>query len=331
MDDGVMAGLSLVLRQPFTGVGDVGGDLCLQLGQAGEFGFVAQFVQEVDAQALAVEIVGEVEKVGFQFLRGQAGHGGILTEAGHAVAGAECAVGGDDEYAAEGVAVRGEVEVGGGAADGAAELGAVFHAAAEGIVVAEQAGGVAEAAFAEGLAHEGAAGAHVLHHYGGGALGGEFGAAAEEAEVALAACAESEVVADEQVAGAQLFDEQVLDEVGGGYGGEVGVETQYPDGIEAAGVAQQAQFFAQGAEAEGFFRTALPAEKFLRLGLEYDGHGSEAALVGFMAQAFEDVAVAEVDAVEIADGNGAAVRVRAEYGVAEADVHGGRGGKKGLL
>ena len=69
----------------------------------------------------------------------------------------------------------------------------------------------------------------------------------------------------------------------------------------------------------------------MRLGLEYDGHGGEAALVGFMAQAFEDMAVAEVDAVEIADGNGAAVRVRAEYGVAEADVHGGRGGKKGLL
>ena len=44
MDDGVMAGLSLVLRQPFTGVGDVGGDLCLQLGQAGEFGLIAQFM-----------------------------------------------------------------------------------------------------------------------------------------------------------------------------------------------------------------------------------------------------------------------------------------------
>ena len=136
------------------------------------------------------------------------------------------------------------MEVGGGAADGAAELGAVFHAAAEGIGVAEQAFGVAEAAFAEGLAHEGAAGAHVLHHHGGGALGGEFGVAAEEAEIALAAGAEAEVVADEQVAGVQLFDEQVLDEVGGGYGGEAGVETQHPDGIKAAGVAQQAQFFA---------------------------------------------------------------------------------------
>ena len=53
--------LPLVLRQPFAGMSDVGGDLCLQLGQAGEFGFVAQFVQEVDAQALAVELAGKVE------------------------------------------------------------------------------------------------------------------------------------------------------------------------------------------------------------------------------------------------------------------------------
>ena len=199
--------LSLVLRQPIAGLGDVGGDLCLQLGQAGEFGFVAQFVQEVDAQALAVELAGKVEQVGFQFLRGQAGYGGVSAEAGHAVACAECAVGGDDEYAGERVVVRGEVEVGGGAADGAAELGAVFYAAAEGIGVAEQAFCIAEAAFAEGLAHESAAGAHVLHHHGGGALGGEFGAAAEEAEIALAACTEAEVVTDEQVAGVQLFDE----------------------------------------------------------------------------------------------------------------------------
>ena len=326
-----MAGLSLVLRQPIAGLGDVGGDLRLQLGQAGEFGFVAQFVQEVDAQALAVELAGKVEQVGFQFLRGQTGYGGVSAEAGHAVACAECAVGGDDEYTAEGVAVRGEVEVGGGAADGAAELGAVLHAAAEGVGVAEQAFGVAEAAFAEGLAHEGAAGAHVLHHHGGGALGGEFGAAAEEAEVALAACAEAEVVADEQVAGVQLFDEQVLDEVGGGYGGEAGVETQHPDGIKAAGVAQQAQFFAQGAEAEGLFCTALSAEKFLRLGLEYDGHGGEAALVGFMAQAFEDVAVAEVDAVEIADGDGGGSGFRRQT-AARKNIHVADGsGKKRAL
>ena len=57
----VMAGLSLVLCQPIAGLGDVGGDLRLQLWQAGEFGFVAQFVQEVDAQALAVELAGKVE------------------------------------------------------------------------------------------------------------------------------------------------------------------------------------------------------------------------------------------------------------------------------
>ena len=50
----VMAGLSLVLRQPIAGLGDVGGDLRLQLGQAGEFGFVAQFVQKADVQALSV-------------------------------------------------------------------------------------------------------------------------------------------------------------------------------------------------------------------------------------------------------------------------------------
>ena len=106
----------------------------------------------------------------------------------------------------------------------------------------------------------------------------------------------------------------LLDEVGGGYGGEAGVETQHPDGVEAAGVAQQAQLFAQGAEAEGFFRAALPAEKFLRLGFEYDGHGGKAALVGFMAQAFEDMAVAEVDTVEREGRIKASGAVRAEEG-----------------
>ena len=67
-------------------------NLRFQLFDAGEFLFVAQFVQEADEDALAVEVAVEIEQVDFEFLRTVVADGGVEAEAGDAAPRAERAV-----------------------------------------------------------------------------------------------------------------------------------------------------------------------------------------------------------------------------------------------
>ena len=117
-------------------------NLRFQLFDAVEFLFVAQFVQEADEDALAVEVAVEIEQVDFEFLRTVVADGGVEAEAGDAAPRAERAVRFDDEHAAEGVVVGRELDVGGGGVDGAAEFLAVFDFAAQNVIMSQEFFGV---------------------------------------------------------------------------------------------------------------------------------------------------------------------------------------------
>ena len=144
----------------------------------------------------------------------------------------------------------------------------------------------------------------------------------QKLEAAFAACAEAEIVADEQVAGVERLAQQPVDKRLGGHVGEALVETQNPDGVDTAGFAQQAQFGAQRADAVGQFFTGLAGEKFFGLRLENDDGDGQAAQVGFVFEFLQDVFVSEVYAVEVADGNGGALRKVGRVGLTETDFHG---------
>lgn len=98
-------------------------------------------------------------------------------------------------------------------------------------------------------------------------------------------------------------------------------KTQNPDGVDAAGFATGA-VCVQRADAVGQFFTGLTGEKFLGLRLENDDGDGQTAQVGFVFEFLQDVFVSEVYAVEVADGNGGALRKVGRVGLTETDFHG---------
>ena len=67
---------------------------------------------------------------------------------------------------------------------------------------------------------------------------------------------------------------------------------------------QQAQLVAQRCQAGRRFAATQAGKEFGRLRLENDGRALQAACGGLAFETLQDVAVAEVHAVEVADGNG---------------------------
>ena len=136
------------------------------------------------------------------------------------------------------------------------------------------------------------------------AFGGEIRLCLQQGEIARSAAAEAEIVAHQQIARIQPAPQYGVDKVFGGHLRKSAVETQHAHGVDAAALAQQAQLVAQRRQTRWRLFTGCAGEKFGGLWLEQHDGAAQAARVGFVFQALQDVAVAEVDAVEIADGDG---------------------------
>ena len=100
---------------------------------------------------------------------------------------------------------------------------------------------------------------------------------------------------------AEAVAEEILGEVAGGHAGEVAREGQDDDGVDAGG-AEEFEFLVEwGDEGQGGFG----AEDAGGVGVEGDGEGGDAEGARAGDDLGDDPLVAEVDAVEVADGGDA--------------------------
>ncbi len=179
--------------------------------------------------------------------------------------------------------------MGDGAADGpgAAEIGG----GALGVAVLQQAadaGGADRALVVGELGDDGEADAE------------GFGALGEVGDVAAAAVAEGEIGAAGEMGGADASVEDIVEEGFGGEEGELAVEGDLVEGLDAQ-CGQGVGALGGEGEAEG---RIFGAEEFAGVGLE--GEDGEAGAGPGGVGGAEKVGMAAVDAVEIAEGDGGA-------------------------
>src|SRR5215472_3008625 len=110
--------------------------------------------------------------------------------------------------------------------------------------------------------------------------------------------AEAEVAALVKAGDTQGVAQDPLDELAGGEAGKGLVELEDDDGVDSCFGQQGDAVFHRGEQAGGRFRT----EKLLRVRVKGDGNRFHAAPPGVCDNGAEDLAVAKVDSVEVADG-----------------------------
>lgn len=280
-------------------MGDVGADLGLERLDVGELLFATEFLDEGDFDVLTVEVAGEIEEVDFDEAAGR----GVLeggTKADVDDGNALSDAGGIDTIGREDFVV--EVQVRGGETERASALVAGFDGAKQAERSAEHGGGAVEAS----VQYVRADGRGTDHLTVGGVDGGNFvdgvaeagGVAFHEGGVAGAIVSEMETGADadlpDTVCG-KLFQECLRRNVGkftSEWQDERDIHTKFLD---------EREFVWRGGEQRRRF-----------VGME-DSHGmwiegENNRGVG------DDALVAEVDAVEYADGNVERAVQRGEFG-----------------
>ena len=143
------------------------------------------------------------------------------------------------------------------------------------------------------------------------AVGGEFG------DAGLGAVAEAEVAALVEGEDAEAALEDLLDEVEGGEVGERGVEGQDEGGVDAGGGEEAEALGDEGEQAGSLGR----AEESLGVGIEGDGDGAGVAVARVGQRCGEQMLVAAVDAVEVADDGDGGAEVGGQLGERAVDLH----------
>ena len=175
--------------------------------------------------------------------------------------------------------------------------------AGEGVVVAEEAVDEGDVAGGEGVAYFRGTDVDVVLLEGAFLLDEEvvlLSQGLEVVEVALAVVAEVVVVADDEAADAEAANEDADDEVGVGEAGEVEGEGEDDEVVDTE-TGEAVYFFVEGGEESGFLFGGL--EDFAGVGFEADDDGLAADGGGFALEVTDDAEVAEVYAVETADGD----------------------------
>ena len=125
----------------------------------------------------------------------------------------------------------------------------------------------------------------------------------EEVEVALPSISEPEVVPRHHHPDPEAGDEKRFDEFDGRHGAETGVEAQQRDPVERQ-CAERAQLLPQPREAR---RGIVSREELLRLRLEGDEGGGNAAFAAERRKLPDQRPMAEMHPIEVPDGGDAAV------------------------
>src|SRR5712672_67596 len=147
---------------------------------------------------------------------------------------------------------------------------------------------------------------------------------AEQSYVAGLLVAEVKIFAYQDGAHVQAADQNLLDELFGGEAREIECEGKNDGGLQAYG-AEPVHALRIGGEAE---RSGFRAQDSARGGIEGQGGGDVASFRGVLDGGADDGLMAEVDAVEIADGEDAAA---AGGGVMSGPLFGGGEGSDGAL
>jgi hypothetical protein len=135
--------------------------------------------------------------------------------------------------------------------------------------------------------------------------------------IALPAMAEDEIVADDRLAQAEPADQHLADEILGAQRGEFEVEMKIVEQRDAE-AGQQLGLDAKGRQAK---RRGARLEDAARMRLEGEDGVRHVGNSRQLARLGNDELMAEMDAVEIADGDGAAARARRKPGIVAEDVH----------
>jgi len=120
----------------------------------------------------------------------------------------------------------------------------------------------------------------------------------EQGEIASTSAPETEVVADDQMLDAQAAHQHLFDEFLGGQGGKGRIE-RADHRLAGAAIGKQLKFFAQCGEAG---RGGLRREELARMRLESQHRRRQLQACRGRRQLFEQRGMAEMHAVEIADG-----------------------------
>lgn len=321
-----------------------GGHVLFDLGEEGFGGgealFVAETVEEAEVEGGGFgEVDGvEVEQVGLDG-EGVCAEGGAVADVGDGVEGLGGDVGcgfrrgaarrgwrgGADLEAGDVDAVRGdELGVGGEVDGGYGVAGAV---AAAGSRCAADAEGAMEEAVRGGDVTGGDEGADAAGGDGGSveALRGVAGDGAAEVgaeglegvDAGLGAVAEAEVFALVKFDDVELAVEEVVSELAGAHAGEIAVEGQDDDVVDASG-GEEVKFVLEGGDEGG---AGAGADGAGGVGVEGDDERAEAEGAGAAEDVADDPAMAAMDAIEVADGGDGGREGGRELVEVAVDVH----------
>src|SRR5579883_1032170 len=123
----------------------------------------------------------------------------------------------------------------------------------------------------------------------------------ESVWVAGGAVAEAKVFSDQDGAGLELIDQNFAHEILRGQLRDARVEWQDEDLVDTLLLDKAGALFGRGQQARGAFR----CDQFSGMRVEREGGRAPAFAAGDSDQAAEDLPMADVDAIEIADGDGA--------------------------
>ena len=202
-----------------------------------------------------------------------------------------------------------KAQIQGAKAQAAAQLTPVHDVARDPVGTAQQARRVVQAAIAQRLAHSGAGHAQAVYLVAVHACHVKTVGRARGVQQGVVACTfgtEPEVIAHQHVFGAQSIDQHLLHKGLRAERRQGGVEGQHHDLVHAA-VRQVGNLVPKGAHAAGSqVGLARQAGKVVaRVGLKGHDAAGHAALLGLAAQKRQHGLVAAMDAVKIADGQGA--------------------------
>ena len=290
------------------GLGDVGADLGLEGFDGRKLLFAAQLLDEGNFEVLAVEVATEIEDVNFDEAAGDGvWEGG--TEADVDDGGALLNAGGIDAIGRKDFVV--EIQVRGREAKGGATVVAGFDGAVEAERATEHGGGAVEESVEDVLTNGRGADHFAIGRVDGGNLGdsvAEAGSVAlHEGGVAGAVVSEVETGADTDLpdavrGGGELFEERFSRRIG-----EFAGERQNERGVNAQ-CFDQRKFVRRGGEQRRRFVGMEDAH-----GMRIEGENN--------AGGGDDALVAEVNAIEDANGDVDGAVQRSEFSKCVEDLH----------
>lgn len=304
------------------GFEDVQGDLIAKVGEGRELHFVTKFIHEGQFEFLAVEIGLEINQVGLDAeLRGRVLESRTVTDVEDGAMDFAARLGMNCINTGRGEGEAGDIKVGGRETELAAKAIALKDGAGERIGATQHLAGGIEIAATNGFADAGAADGFAIEGDGGEGVNSEFQFPAElleQLDVAAAFMAEDEIGADAEALDTFEIAGEAADEGFTRLLAEGFIEVNQEENVRAQSF-DGAQFLGQGID-EG--RDAVWGDDGARVAIKSEDEGEGFVRAGVGDGLANDLLVAQMDAVEEADGEAGFAR-RTEFVGGANEAHEG--------